>query len=80
MIGRLERAVLLWGAAGWLYDSIGAHTDDYDRAAAQAQLDDATFASAWAAGRAMTLEQAIAYVLEGSDVDSVSSIATTTPQ
>jgi hypothetical protein len=32
-------------------------------AAARAQLDDATFAAAWAAGRALTLEQAIAEAL-----------------
>jgi len=29
-----------------------------------AVLDDATFAAAWAEGRAMSLEQAIAYALE----------------
>ena len=33
-------------------------------AVAQAQLDDAAFAAAWAEGRAMTLEQALAYALE----------------
>ena len=32
-------------------------------AAARAQLDDATFAAAWAAGRALSLEQAIDYAL-----------------
>jgi hypothetical protein len=47
---------------------------------ARPQLDDATFAAAWAAGRVITLEQAIAYALEGSEVDAVSSIATTPPQ
>lgn len=38
---------------------------DYERwvAAARAQLDEATFAAAWAAGRAMTIEEAIAYTL-----------------
>jgi hypothetical protein len=29
-----------------------------------AQLDEPTFAAAWAAGRAMTLDQAIAYALD----------------
>jgi hypothetical protein len=62
-MGQPERAVRLWGAAEALYDSIGKHTDYYDRAAARAQLDDATFAAAWAEGRAMTVEQAIAYAL-----------------
>jgi hypothetical protein len=49
---------------------------EYDCAIAAAciQLDDATFAAAWAAGRAMTLEQAIAYALESSDVGSLASI------
>jgi len=32
-------------------------------AAVRAQLDEATFAAAWAAGRAMSLEQAVAYTL-----------------
>jgi tetratricopeptide (TPR) repeat protein len=42
-------------------------------AAAHAQLGEEAFAAAWAAGRAISLEQAIAYALEGSAVDSVSS-------
>ena len=39
---------------------------DYERsvAAVRAQLDEATFAAAWAAGHALTLEQAIAEALE----------------
>jgi hypothetical protein len=32
--------------------------------AARAQLDEISFAATWAAGRAMTLEQAVAYALE----------------
>jgi hypothetical protein len=38
---------------------------DYDRisVATRTQLDDATFAAAWAAGQALTLEQAIAEAL-----------------
>jgi hypothetical protein len=38
---------------------------DYDRdfAAVRAQLDEATFAAAWAAGQAMPLKQAIAEAL-----------------
>ena len=38
---------------------------DYDRdvAAIRAQLDETTFAAAWAAGRALSLEQAIAEAL-----------------
>jgi hypothetical protein len=33
-------------------------------AATRAQMDEAAFTIAWAAGQAMTLEQAIAYALE----------------
>jgi hypothetical protein len=42
----------------------------YERAVAtaRAQLNEATFAAHWAEGQAMTLEQAIVYALEGSDV------------
>jgi len=36
---------------------------DHDVTAARAGLDEATFAEAWAAGRAMTLDQAITYAL-----------------
>jgi hypothetical protein len=44
----------------------------YERgvAAARALLDQATFAAAWAAGRAMTLEQAIAEALDRNDLAS----------
>ena len=33
----------------------------------RAQLDDATFAAAWAAGRALTLEQAVAKALRAAE-------------
>ena len=36
---------------------------DHSVAAIHVQLDEATFAAAWAAGRAMTLEQALAEAL-----------------
>ena len=39
---------------------------DRDMASIRDQLDDVAFAAAWAAGQAMTLEQAIAYALDGS--------------
>jgi predicted ATPase len=42
---------------------------EYFVAAVRAKLDEDTFATTWAAGRAMTLEQAIAYALEGSATD-----------
>jgi hypothetical protein len=39
-------------------------------AAARAQLSEEAFATAWAGGRAMTLEQAIVYALEVSAMDT----------
>jgi ATP/maltotriose-dependent transcriptional regulator MalT len=66
-----ERAARLFGAVTALRDVLGvpALRGEYalqERmvAAARSQLDEATWAAAWAAGRAMTLEQAIAYALE----------------
>jgi predicted ATPase/class 3 adenylate cyclase len=65
------RAARLWGAAMQLRETSGqpihpADKPQYDAgvADARAQLDQATFAAAWAAGRALTLEQAIAYALD----------------
>jgi tetratricopeptide (TPR) repeat protein len=64
--GRAERAARLLGAAKAPFDATGSLTDPFDRAefdrstaAARAQLGEEAFAAAWAAGRAMTLEQAI---------------------
>jgi predicted ATPase len=66
-----ERAARLWGAAESWREMANAPRDayenrDYERwvAAARAQFDANTFAAAWAAGRAMTLEQAIAEALD----------------
>jgi predicted ATPase/transcriptional regulator with XRE-family HTH domain len=80
---QLERAVRLWGAAEAWREVIGAGMRLGERqsyecvvAVTRAQLDEATFATAWAAGRAMTVEQAIAYALEGSDVASLASMGT----
>ena len=68
-----ERAARLWGAAEGLRQTIGcrpapATRATYERAmlAARAQLDDTTFAAAWAAGRALPLEQAITEALAPS--------------
>jgi predicted ATPase/DNA-binding XRE family transcriptional regulator len=81
--GQLEWAARLFGAVEAVRASNLELLDQanrivYDRtiATVRAQLDEATFAAAWAEGRAMSLEQAIGYALEGSDVDSVSSIGT----
>jgi non-specific serine/threonine protein kinase len=68
---RPERAVRLLGAAAALCaasdlprPSVRADYE-HDLATARAQLDAASLAAAWAAGQAMSLEQAISYALEG---------------
>jgi DNA-binding CsgD family transcriptional regulator len=60
-------AVLLWGAAESLYETIGTSLPPVERtayehlmAAARAQLGEEAFATAWAQGRTMTPEQALA--------------------
>lgn len=64
-------AIQLWSAAEALRDAIGAPLAPADRAAydrqlatARAHLDETTLAAAQARGRAMSLEQVLAYVLE----------------
>ncbi|HET9224324.1 MAG TPA: tetratricopeptide repeat protein, partial [Roseiflexaceae bacterium] len=71
--GRPERATRLFGAAEALRETLGAPLPPVERApyddgvnAARAQLDAAAFAAAWAAGRALRLDQAVAYGLEGA--------------
>ena len=68
-------AVRLFGAAATVRDSIGHppypdEQHEYDRllTAAREQLGDDAFVAAWAAGRALTLEQAIAEALAGSPI------------
>jgi predicted ATPase len=85
-VGQAARAARLDGAAAALSESWNTSIEDlppddrmhYDRtiAAVHAQLDEAAFAAAWAEGQAMSLGQAIAYALEGSEVDTSSSTAT----
>jgi len=67
-----ERAARLLSAAETMLDSIGLSVAvwpdlraDYERymAAVRAQLDEATFTAAWAAGRALSLDQIVAEVL-----------------
>jgi predicted ATPase/class 3 adenylate cyclase len=67
------RAARLLGAAEALLEAANDYLAPADRAeyerdvaAARAQLDEATFAAARAEGRAMTIEQAVAYALEDS--------------
>jgi predicted ATPase/class 3 adenylate cyclase/DNA-binding CsgD family transcriptional regulator len=68
---QLQRAARLLGAATALLDATRATLDttdrrDYDRIVANVrdQLDEASFATAWAAGQAMPIAQAIVYALE----------------
>ena len=75
--GQAEHATRLLGATAALFEIYDPAMDPVDRAdyersigAARAQLDAATFDAAWESGRAMTAEQAIAYTLEGSDLDT----------
>jgi tetratricopeptide (TPR) repeat protein len=69
--GESRRAAVLFGAAEAQRDTLGlvitpAAQVGYlrDVETAQTRLDKATWEAAWAEGRAMTLEQAIAYALE----------------
>jgi non-specific serine/threonine protein kinase len=69
--GKPARAARLLGAAAGLLESLGAVMAlgdpvayERDLEAIRAQLDQATFSAAWAEGRALTLEQAVAYAWE----------------
>lgn len=71
MQARPERAARLFAATGALLESIGELMDpvnraEYERnlAIARAQLDQETWEQAWAEGRVLTLEEAVAYGLE----------------
>ncbi len=65
--GQPARAGQLLGAVRALQDAMGARLDqaEYDRQvdAMQAAMSEDEFAKAWAQGRALTVEQAIAYAL-----------------
>ncbi len=65
-----ERAAVLFAAAAALRETIGVVPPRFDRderdaclAAARLALGDTAFSAAWAKGRALTLEQAVAYAL-----------------
>jgi hypothetical protein len=72
--GQYERATQLLGAAAALRETIGAPLSpgqqselDNQMALVRTGLAEGCLASAWAEGRAMTLEQAIAHALENSE-------------
>jgi predicted ATPase/DNA-binding SARP family transcriptional activator/DNA-binding CsgD family transcriptional regulator len=69
-LGDPVRAARLCGASQALHEAIGARLSDGERAyfephlaAARSQIDNAAWNTAWAEGRAMTLEQAVEYAL-----------------
>ncbi len=66
--GQAERAGRLFGAAARLLPSTSSYREEVNRriAAARAQLDAATFEVGWAAGQAMTQEQAITEALQNA--------------
>jgi hypothetical protein len=73
-----RRAAWLFGAAEAARERIGAPLPPGDRplydrhlARARADLDETAFDAAWAEGRAMTLDEAVAYALVGQSSDSV---------
>lgn len=79
----LRRAARLFGASEAFIESIHDFLQYWDReqvrrnvAALRAQLDEATFNAEWAAGRAMTLDQAVEYALAGSDIQPARTILT----
>jgi predicted ATPase/DNA-binding CsgD family transcriptional regulator len=74
--GAAERAARLFGAADGLREAAGVTLPPPHRAAhdarvgaARATLRPEVFASAWAAGRAMSLDQAVRYALRDADPD-----------
>jgi hypothetical protein len=75
-----KRAARLWGAAERLRQAIGCRpapaarvTYERAQAVARAQLGEYAFNVAWAAGQALTLEQAIAEALRGSPIGNDAS-------
>lgn len=83
--GRLERSARLWGAEEALREAAALplwpdEQRPYERAvsAARAQCEEVMFAAAWAAGRAMPLEQAITLALEDAPEQSRNSPITNT--
>jgi len=74
--GRPERAVRLWGAAEAILEQIEViayphatdrSSNDRQLASARASLDERTWEEAWAEGRSMTTEEAVAHALEHSE-------------
>ena len=65
------RAASLFGASERAFEALGTSPSPHNRvdsdrsvAATRASADEAIFVAAWAEGRAMTLEQAVAHALD----------------
>ena len=76
MRGQSTGAVRLFGGAATARETLGAPLSPMDHQeysritmAVRSQLSEAAFASAWADGCAMSLEQAISYALTGAITD-----------
>jgi hypothetical protein len=72
--GQAQLAARLFGSAETLYELLRLTLSPFERdiheravAVARSQLDEAMFATAWAEGKQMTLEQAIDYALTDSE-------------
>ena len=74
--GRAARSARLFGAAEALCEKMGVEVswsawrtlNERSLTIARGQLDEETFAAAWAEGRGMSFEEAVAYVLENDEV------------
>jgi hypothetical protein len=71
-LGETRCAARLWGAASALREAAGTPQPPAERRlrepyliAARSGMDEADWAMAWEEGRAMTLDQAVDYALEG---------------
>ena len=70
----LQRAVRLWGAAEALRDSVGLPMPPHRRrrhsaaiTAARTALGDKAFETAWAAGRALSVDEAVSFALDTAE-------------
>ena len=71
-VGEAERAARLWGAAQTLHETKGIPRDldflaeaDTRISAVRSGMGEIAWEEAWRKGRAMTLEEAVSYALEG---------------
>jgi hypothetical protein len=84
--GRMERAARLLGAAEAIRDALGAplppvRRAEYEQCVAEARaaLGEEALAAAWAQGKALSVDQAIADALDGGPGSCGEQQATSTP-